>query len=136
MKSDLSDNEKIVVEFLKMVEERQSSNELEKFYHSEIEQIEFPNAIVKNSVYRNLQDLKDGAERGSKILSREEYEIHNLFSFENVVILEATWKGTLSVAVGNIPTGGKMTAHFAQFFEFKDGTIYRQRNYDCFEPFN
>jgi hypothetical protein len=136
MKSDLSENEKIVVEFLKMVQERQSSEELEKFYHSEIEQIEYPNAIVKNTVNRNLQDLKDGADRGKMILSKEEYEIKNLYSFENVVILEATWKGTLSVSIGNIAVGEKMVAHFAQFFEFKDGKIYRQRNYDCFDPFN
>ncbi|BDU26911.1 nuclear transport factor 2 family protein [Flavobacterium sp. GSB-24] len=136
MKTNLSDNQKIVIEFLKMVQERQSSDELEKFYHSEIEQIEFPNAIVKNTVYRNLEELKEGSERGRKILLKEEYEIQNLFSFENVVILEAIWKGTLSVGIGNIPIGGEMVAHFAQFFEFKDDKIYRQRNYDCFEPFN
>lgn len=28
-----------------------------------------------------------------------------------------------------------MVAHYAQFFEFKDGKIFRQRNYDYFEPF-
>ena len=32
-------------------------------------------------------------------------------------------------------TQPEMTAHFAQIFECKDGKIYRQRNYDCFEPF-
>jgi hypothetical protein len=26
-----------------------------------------------------------------------------------------------------------MRARFAQFFEFRDGLIVRQRNYDCFE---
>jgi hypothetical protein len=136
MKSNLSENEKIVVEFLKMVQERQSSDELEQFFHSEVEQIEYPNAVVKNTVTRNLQDLKDGADRGKMILSKEEYEIKNLYSFDNVVILEAIWKGTLSVPIGNISVGEKMIAHFAQFFEFKDGKIHRQRNYDCFEPFN
>ncbi|MCB0631806.1 MAG: hypothetical protein R2824_20670 [Saprospiraceae bacterium] len=37
--------------------------------------------------------------------------------------------------VGNLSAGEDMVAYFAQFFEFKDGKIYRQRNYDCFEPF-
>jgi hypothetical protein len=136
MLTNLTENEKIVARFLKTMEDRRSSMELEKFYHPEIEQCEYPNAIVKNIVVRKLDDLKAGSERGLKIMSKEEYEIRNLFSSGDVVILEAVWKGTLAIPVGNIPAGGVMTAYFAQFFEFKDGKIYRQRNYDCFEPFN
>ena len=136
MMANLTENEKIVTDFLKMVETRRSSAELEKFYHPEIEQHEYPNAIVKNTMIRKLDDLKAGSERGLKLMSKEEYEIRNLFSSGNVVILEAVWKGTLAVPVGNIPTAGVMTAYFAQFFELKDGKIYRQRNYDCFEPLN
>jgi hypothetical protein len=135
MMPNLTETEKIVTDFLKMVETRGSSAELDKFYHPEIEQREYPNAIVKNTVTRKLDDLKAGSERGLAIMSKEEYEIRNLFSVGDVVILEAVWKGTLAVPVGNIPAGGIMTAYFAQFFEFKDGKIYRQRNYDCFKPF-
>lgn len=136
MEKILTKNEKIVVEFLKMVENRTSSSELEKFYHPEVEQIEFSNAIVKTTTFRKLQDLKEGSERGKAILSKESYEIKNLYSTENSVILEAVWTGTLSISIGNLKAGENMTAYFAQFFEFKDDKIYRQRNYDCFEPFN
>lgn len=129
-------NEKVVIEFLKMVENRKSSSELEKFYHPEIQQIEFPNAIVKTTAFRNLQDLKNGSEKGKAIMSKESYEIKKLYSIENIVILEAVWTGTVSIDIGNLKTGENMKAYFAQFFEFKDGKIYRQRNYDCFEPFN
>lgn len=132
---EITENEKIVVEFLKTMESRCSSDELDKFYHPDCEQTEFPNAIVKNTIRRNLMDLKNGSEKGRQIMSKEEYEIKNLYSFDNVVILEAIWKGTLSIPIGTIEPGGQMTAYFAQFFEFKDGKIYRQRNYDCFEPF-
>ena len=31
-------------------------------------------------------------------------------------------------------TGASMKAHFAMFFEFREGRIALQRNYDCFEP--
>lgn len=131
----MTDNEKMVLAFLKMLEARSSSEELVDFYHPDVEQIEYPNAIVKNTAIRDLVALKEGAERGRKIMSKEEYEVKKLYSIGEVVILEAIWKGTVSVPIGNLPIGGQITAYFAQFFEFKDGKIYRQRNYDCFEPF-
>jgi len=136
MLANLTENEKIVSDFLTMLTSHRSAADLEKFYHPEIEQCEYPNATTKNIAVRKLDDLKAGSERGLKLMSKEAYEIRNLFSSGNVVILEAVWKGTLAVPVGNIPTGGVMTAYFAQFFELKDGKIYRQRNYDCFEPLN
>ena len=136
MTINLTENEKIVVEFLKMLEERQSPDKLENFYHPDAEQIEYPNAVVKRTTIRGIQELKKGSERGGEIMSKEEYEIRNLHSYADTVILEAIWKGTLSVPIGNIPVGGQLKAYFAQFFEFKHGKIFRQRNYDCFEPFN
>jgi len=136
MKTTYTPNEQIVIDYLKMVEQRTSAAELDTFYHEDVQQIEYPNAIVKNTAIRSLQDLKDASERGKKILIKEVYEIKQIYSSGDNVILEAVWKGTLSIALGNIPAGGEMTAYFAQFFQFKDGKIYRQRNYDCFEPFN
>ena len=136
MLSNLTDNEKTVLAFLKMIEERKSSSDLEKFYHPEIEQSEYPNAITKNTAVRNLADLKAASEKGQRFLLKETYEVKHLFSSGDVVVLEAVWKGTPAVAVGTIPAGGQITAYFAQVFGFKDGKIYRQRNYDCFEPFN
>ena len=135
MEKNFTKNEKIVIEFLKMLEDRSSSSELEKFYHPEIQQIEYPNAILKTTAFRNIQDLKDGSERGKSIMSKETYEIKKLISFEDTVILEAIWTGTISINIGNLKAGENMKAYFAQFFEFKDDKIYRQRNYDCFEPF-
>lgn len=133
--AQLTDNERKVVGFIRMVEQRQSADELETYYHPEAEQQEYPNAVTKTTAVRNLNDLKLGAERGRKIMSKEEYDIKNLYSIGDTVILEAVWKGTVSIPIGNIPAGGQMVAHFAQIFEFKEGKIYRQRNYDCFESF-
>ena len=45
-------------------------------------------------------------------------------------------RNSLAVPLGSIPVGGEMKAHFAHFYEFKDGKIFKQRNYDCFEPFS
>lgn len=127
--------EKTVLDFLKMLEQRTSPAELIDFYHPEIEQTEYPNAVTKNTARRTLNDLKTTSEKGSNLLSEEKYEVKNLLSVGDTVVLECIWRGTLAIPVGNIPAGGQMTAYFAQVFEFRDGKIYRQRNYDCFEPF-
>ena len=133
--TQLTNNEKIVEAFLKALETRESFDELEKFYHPDIEHTEYPNAIRKSTGVGKLSNLKAASERGKKALLKEEYEIKNIFSVNNTVIVEAIWKGTLAVPIGTIKAGEVMTAHFAQFFEFKDEKIYRQRNYDCFDPF-
>jgi ketosteroid isomerase-like protein len=126
----------IAEDFLMTLQTRNSSEELIRFYHKDVEQIEFPNTLTKNKAVRNLEDLKLASERGKKVLQKEEYEIMNSYTFENTVIIEARWTGTLAIPIGNIPAGGQMKAYFAQFFEFKDEKIFKQRNYDCFEPFN
>ena len=128
-------NKNLVLDFLKLLEGQKSADEFTNFYHSDIDQTEFPNAVTKNVTTRTLKDLKDASEKGSKLLTTQEYEVKNLISVGDTVVLECIWRGTLAIPLGNISAGGQMTAHFAQIFEFKDGKIYRQRNYDCFEPF-
>jgi len=132
----MTSNETTVIQFLKMLEERNPEKKLSDFYHPDVEQIEFPNAITKNTTMRTLTELEEGFQKGSKILAKEEYEVRNLVSAGDTTVLECVWRGTLAVPIGNIPVGGQMIAHFAQVFEFRDGKIYRQRNYDCFEPFS
>jgi hypothetical protein len=132
----MTQNERIVFEFLKTLESRKSAEELERFYHPDVVQIEYPNAVTKHTTIRDIDELKAGADKGQKLFSKEDYEIKKLYSFENTVILEAIWTGTLAISIGNISTGDQVVAYFAQFLEFKEGKIYRQRNYDCFEPFS
>lgn len=128
-------NKQLVLDFLKMLEESESPERFIDFYHPDVEQTEFPNAITKNTTVRTLKELKDAFGQGSKLLAKQEYEVKNLVAAGDTVVLECVWRGTLAIPLGSIPAGGQMTAHFAQIFEFKEGKIYRQRNYDCFLPF-
>jgi ketosteroid isomerase-like protein len=47
--------------------------------------------------------------------------------------VEVLWTGILAVPFGALTSGSEMKAHLAMFFEFRDGRIALQRNYDCFE---
>jgi hypothetical protein len=48
--------------------------------------------------------------------------------------MELLWTGTLDIALGPLPIGADIRAHFAVFLEFRDGRIIGQRNYGCYEP--
>lgn len=106
-----------------------------QYYHPSIEQIEYPNTLTRNGATRNLQALHEASEKGKKVLLKQHYEVVHSYLSGNTVIIEAIWTGTLAIPLGIIPAGGEMKAYFAQFYEFEDGKIIRQRNYDCFEPF-
>ena len=41
----------------------------------------------------------------------------------------------MAMDAGPLKKGQRLAAHFCMIFEFKEGLIHRQRNYDCFEPF-
>lgn len=133
--ADTPSLENIAKNFIYTLQHRNKAEDLLAFYHPEVEQTEFPNALTPQTVVRKLSDLKAGAERGKQVLQKEEYEVLRSFTMDNCVIIEAVWTGTLAIPIGNTPIGGQMKAYFAQFYEFKDGKIIRQRNYDCFEPF-
>src|ERR1700742_477975 len=129
------DLEQMVRDFLHTLENRHSAKDLEQFYHPEVEHIEFPNAVTPATKVRDLAGLQEASEKGKALLQKETYAVKKIYVFENTAILEALWTGTLAIPLGNIPAGGNMQANFAQFFEFKEGKIIRQRNYDCFDPF-
>ncbi|MEP7317317.1 MAG: nuclear transport factor 2 family protein [Panacibacter sp.] len=129
------DIKKIALEFIEVLQHRTNAEQLLGFYHNDVQQIEYPNAITKNTAIRNPDDLKAASERGKAVMQKEVYEVIKSYTFENTVIIEALRTGILAIPIGNIPAGGEMKAYFAQVYEFKDGKIIRQRNYDCFEPF-
>lgn len=107
----------------------------EAFLAPDVQQEEFPNRFVPAGASRDLAALREAGERGRKVLRGQRYEVRKAYAAGDTVILEVLWVGTLAVPVGELPAGGEMRAHFAVFLELRDGLIYRQRNYDCFEPF-
>lgn len=122
--------------FIKAIEEGKTGDALAEFYSEKVIQVEYPNTLTRNLTARTLKDLQEASERGKKVMAKQQYDIVKSYVYGNTVILEAVWTGTLAITIGNLPAGGEMKAYFAQFFEFEDGKIIRQRNYDCFEPFS
>jgi ketosteroid isomerase-like protein len=107
----------------------------DQFFAPDVVQEEFPNRLLPNGARRDLAGLREGAERGRAVLRSQRYEVKAAYADGDVVILEVLWVGTLKIPIGSLAAGQEMRAHFAVFLEFRDELIYRQRNYDCFEPY-
>lgn len=129
----MSTYKSFVLNFIHTLEKNNCPEILSHFYHPEATQVEFPNSISKYTTIRGLDELREASRRGRQLISKEEYIVKNLIEDGNTVVLECLWKGTLAQPLGIHKQGDVISAHFAQIFEFKDGKIYRQRNYDCFE---
>ena len=77
--------------------------------------------------------MAEAFEKGRKLLSSQSYELKSFVAEGDRLAIEVLWAGTLALAFGNLAAGSQMRAHSAMFFQFKDGKIISQRNYDCFE---
>ena len=134
----MSESEKSNIEFihryLAAISSGATGEELVQYFCADVVFEEFPNRISPNGARNDLEGMKVAAARGAKAVSSQSYDVLNAFAVGDTVVIETNWTGTLAVPIGTLATGDKMRARFAAFFEFRNGKICAQRNYDCFEP--
>jgi ketosteroid isomerase-like protein len=109
--------------------------EFEPVLHPEMEQREFPNLLNPKGQRSDQADLLRRAALGKNVLERQNYEITHAVESGDHLVVEAIWHGKMAIDAGPLKAGQVLQAYFCVVFEFKDSKIYRQRNYDCFEPF-
>ncbi|MCA6092400.1 nuclear transport factor 2 family protein [Streptomyces sp. SCA3-4] len=126
-------NVEAAVRYHEAVSRGATGEELARFFHEEAVQEEFPNALFPDGVRRRLPDVLRAAERGREVVAHQRFEVHNAVAAGDQVALEVTWTGTLAVPLGGLPAGHVLRARIAVFLEFRDGKIWAQRNYDCYE---
>jgi ketosteroid isomerase-like protein len=121
-------NLQLVREYLGALARMAPASEMAAFFTEDAEQIELPNRLNPNGQASDLHTLLERVDKGRAMLSEQHYEVTNVISSGDSAAVEADWSGKLK-------NGAELRAHFAMFFEFRDGRIAKQRNYDCFEPF-
>jgi ketosteroid isomerase-like protein len=129
------DHEALVRAYLEAIAAGATGDTLAAFLHPDVEQIEFPNRLVAGGATRDLAAILAAAERGQAVVRRQSFSVAAVLAEAERAAVEARWEAELAVPVGSLAAGDIMRAHFAMFFEFRDGRIWRQRNYDCFEAF-
>lgn len=121
--------------YLQALEGGATGEALAAFFHPEVVQREYPNALTRTGQTRGLAAMLEGAERGKKLMASQRYAVRSSLAQGDTVALEVDWSGTLAVPVRSLAAGATMHAACGMFLTFKDGRIVSQRNYDCFEPF-
>jgi predicted ester cyclase len=106
---------------------------LRSIFTEDARQIELPNRLNPSGQKSNLAGMLQRSEQGRKVLLSQHYEILSGVAQGSRVAVEAVWTGILAAPLGTLIPGSEMKPHFAMFFEFRDGKIASQRNYDCFE---
>ena len=130
----VTDNLAIARRYLEAIENGAEGGALAEFFTKDIVQEEFPNRLSPIGQHRNLQALLDAARKGKKIISHQKYDVLNAIADGDRVAMEVFWSGLLAVPLEGMPANSQLRALVSIFFEFRDGKIYRQHNYDCFDP--
>ena len=122
-------------QYLQAIDSKASVESLHSFYSPDVVQEEMPNRIKPKGDRRGLAELQRDYERGREILASSLYDIQSAVAEGDTVVIEVRWTGRLAVPVGQLQPGAEMRARCAIVFEFQDGKVVRQRNYDCFDAF-
>lgn len=102
--------------------------------HPEIEQTEYPNLVYKTIQRRSFSEIIDNIRIGRELLRNQSFDIEHAHTNSNgCVLVEGLWQATAVNDMASMTRGQHVKAHLCLVFEFKDGKIYRQRRYPCYE---
>lgn len=134
MTSPEAGNISTVRTYLAALQSGEAGDALRRFFTDDVRQIEMPNRLNSRGQESDLGRILQRSEQGVKILQRQQYEIISELAREDRVVVEARWTGVLAITLAGMAVGTELRASFAIFFQFRDGRIAVQRNYDCFDP--
>lgn len=122
----------IVTAYIQAVE-AQRIDEAQRLMHPEIENREHPNKLNPAGKHYDLAAMRAAGERGRALMASQRFEIRGMIVEGNRAAVQIAWSGTLAVAAGPLPAGHVMRAQICSIIEVKDGKVWRQEQYDCFE---
>lgn len=122
----------IVTAYIQAVE-AQKVDEAQRLMHPEIENVEHPNKLLPGGKRYDLAAMRAAGERGRAAMASQRFEIRHMIVEGNRAAVQIAWSGTLAVAAGSLPAGHVLRAQVCSIIELKDGKIWRQEQYDCFE---
>ncbi|NLR64792.1 nuclear transport factor 2 family protein [Chitinophaga varians] len=107
--------------------------EFADIFHPGVIQTEYPNQLSAEVKQRNFELMLDSMATNKLILKSQHYSVLKAVQHGNTLVVEATWTGEIGVDAGKYRRGQVMKAFICTVIEFREGKIYRQRNYGCYE---
>jgi ketosteroid isomerase-like protein len=122
----------IVTAYLRAVESHEL-DEVARWLHPEVLVTEHPNRLNPSGKHYDLEAVRAAGQRGAALMVAERYEIRHMFVDGERAAVQIAWSGTLGPSAG--PRAGQvMRAHICSVIELRDDKVWRQEQYDCFEP--
>ena len=107
--------------------------EFASIFHPDIIQTAYPNQLSNEIKQRSFDIMLESMVTNRIILKSQHFSVLKVVDAGNTLVVEAKWTGEIGVDAGQFRRGQIMKAFICTIIEFRDGKIYRQRNYDCYE---
>ena len=109
--------------------------ELPAVFHPEYTFYEMPNRLQANGRVMKAAELAALTAKAKQIILEQSYVIKTELAVGDEVALEVDWTGRFNVGFASTPAGQPIRAKCSMFLTFRDGKLFSQRNYDCYDPF-
>ena len=132
----VSDQQALVIELMQALESGAHGEELRRFFHDDVEQVEYPSLVDPRVGHRGLDGMIAASELGAGMLAFQRYDVSRWIEDENTVVCQAEWHAELAKDAGALHRGQRLHTYSVLIFTFRDEKIIRQEAYDCYEPFS
>jgi SnoaL-like domain len=132
----VSDQQALVIELMQALETGVHGEELRRFFHDEVEQIEYPSMVDPRVGRRGLDGMIAASELGAGMLAFQRYDVNRWIESEGTVVCQTEWRAELAADAGTLRQGQRLHSYSVLIFTFRDDKIIRQEAYDCYEPFS
>jgi ketosteroid isomerase-like protein len=111
-----------------------TSARLADLLHDDVVFVEHPNQVSPQGSRRDRSALLASFEAGRRLMAEQRLDDLEVLPAGDYVVARAAWSGTLAVDAAPLRAGSTLRARLAMFFTVRDGRVFRQENYDCYEP--
>jgi ketosteroid isomerase-like protein len=132
----VSDQQALVIELMQALESGVHGEELRRFFHDDVEQVEYPSLVDPRVGHRGLDGMVAASELGAGMLSSQRYDVSRWIEDGDTVVCQAEWHAELAKDAGALRQGQLLHTYSVLIFTFRDQKIIRQEAYDCYEPFS
>ena len=132
----VSDQQALIVELMQALESGVHGEELRRFFHDDVEQVEYPSLVDPRVGSRGLDGMIAASELGAGMLAFQRYDVSRWIESQDTIVCQAEWRAELAKDAGTLRKDQRLHTYSVLIFTFRDDKIIQQDAYDCYEPFD